>query len=110
MKSAKTARRARRRPSRRSLEKIPGVNLSKVRLRPNPYAERIAQEGLYVQMGRGRPKRILEAGGTTPRSVRFPDRVWLLLERRAKAKGLTLHAALRTAILEWARMSGGERA
>jgi hypothetical protein len=35
--------------------------------------------------------------------VRFPDEIWKLLERRAKAKGPALHAALREAILEWAR-------
>lgn len=103
MKKAKTGRTTPRRPSKRSLEEIPEVDFSKVRVRRNPYAERIAKEGLYVQVGRGRPKRILEAGGTTPRSVRFPDRIWALLERRAKAKGITLHAALREAILAWAR-------
>lgn len=103
MKKAKATKRAHREPSKRSLQEIPEVDFSKVRVRPNPYAERIAKEGLYVQVGRGRPKRILEAGGTTPRSVRFPDRIWALLERRAKAKGISLHAALREAILEWAR-------
>jgi hypothetical protein len=103
MKKAKTSRAAQREPSKRSLEEIPEVDFSKVRMRRNPYAQRIAEEGLVVQVGRGRPKRILEAGRTTPRSVRFPDRIWALLERRAKAKGITLHAALREAILEWAR-------
>jgi hypothetical protein len=33
--------------------------------------------------------------------VRFPDEVWKLLEARAKKRGLTLHAALREAILSW---------
>src|SRR2546425_13167987 len=36
-----------------------------------------------------------------PRSVRFPARVWRHLERRAKAEGLPLHAALRAAVLAW---------
>jgi hypothetical protein len=82
---------------------MPEVDFRKVRVKRNPYARRIAAEGLVVQVGRGRPRRLLESGGTMPRSVRFPGRVWALLERRAKAKGLTLHAALREAILEWAR-------
>ena len=73
------------------------------RLKPNSYARWIAAEGLVVQVGRGRPKRLLESRGTTPRSVRFPEEIWALLERRAELKGLTLHAALREAILEWAR-------
>lgn len=72
-------------------------------MRRNPYARRIAKDGILVQVGRGRPKRLLEVGGTRPRSVRFPDAIWALLEQRAKVKGLTLHAALRQAILEWAR-------
>ena len=99
----KASRRAQREPSRRSLREIPEVDFRKARVKPNPYARRIATEGMVVKVGRGRPKRPLESGRTTPRSVRFPDEVWALLERRAKAKGLTLHAALREAILEWAR-------
>lgn len=99
----KSARRTQRPPSKRSLLEIPEVDFRKVQVRRNPYASRIAAEGLVVQVGRGRPKRLLEAGGTTPRSVRFPPRIWALLERRARAKGLTLHAALREAILDWAR-------
>jgi hypothetical protein len=99
----KANRRAQRPPSKRSLHEIPEVDFRKVRVKPNPYARRIAAEGLVVQVGRGRPTRLLESGRTTPRSVRFPERIWALLERRAKAKGITLHAALREAILEWAR-------
>lgn len=95
--------RAQQPPSRRSLREIPEVDFRTVRVKPNYYTRRIAAEGIAVQVGRGRPKRVLEAGGTTPRSVRFPARIWALLERRAKARGLTLHAALREAILEWAR-------
>ena len=96
-------RRAQREPSKRSLREMPEVDFRTARVRRNPYAARIASEGLVVQVGRGRPKRLLESGGTTPRSVRFSEEVWALLERRARAQGLTLHAALRQAILEWAR-------
>lgn len=92
-----------REPSARSLREIPEVDFRKARLRRNPYARRIAKEGIVVQVGRGRPKRLLEVGGTRPRSVRFPDAIWALLERRARIEGLTLHAALRRAILAWAR-------
>ena len=95
--------RAQRERSKRSLQEMPEVDFRKVRVKRNTYARRISEQGLVVQVGRGRPKRILEAGGTTPRSVRFPERIWVLLERRARAEGITLHAALRQAILEWAR-------
>ena len=96
-------RRAQREPSKRSLREMPEVDFRTVRLKSNRYARRVAAGGLVVQVGRGRPKRLLESGGTTPRSVRFPDEIWALLEQRARAKGLTLHAALRQAILQWAR-------
>ena len=99
----KVSRRMQREPSKQSLHEVPEVDFRKVQVRRNPYAARVVAEGLVVQVGRGRPKRLLESGGTSPRSVRFPDEIWSLLERRAKAKGLTLHAALREAILEWAR-------
>jgi hypothetical protein len=46
-------------------------------------------------------KKLEEVGGTSPRSVRFPDEIWKLIEARAKKKGLSLHAALRKAILDW---------
>lgn len=99
----KVNRKGQRQPSKRSLHEIPEVDFRKVRVKRNPYARRIAAQGLVVQVGRGRPRRLLESGSTTPRSVRFPEKIWALLERRAKARGITLHAALREAILEWAR-------
>jgi len=99
----KVNRKQQREPSKRSLREMPEVDFRTARVKRNPYAARIAARGLSVQVGRGRPRRLLESGGTTPRSVRFPDEIWALLERRAQAKGLTLHAALRQAILEWAR-------
>jgi hypothetical protein len=88
-------------PSEASLREIPEVDFTKARVRMNPYAARVAKKGITVQVGRGRPKKLAEVGGTSPRSVRFPDEVWRLLETRAKRRGLTLHAALREAILAW---------
>ena len=99
----KASRKPQRAPSKASLREMPEVDFSRARVRQNPYAKRIKAEGLVVQVGRGRPQKLLEAGGTVPRSVRFSPAVWALLERRAKAKGLSLHAALREAIVAWAR-------
>jgi hypothetical protein len=90
-----------REPSKASLKDIPEVDFSTARVRKNPYAARIAKEGITVQVGKGRPKKLEEVGGTSPRSVRFPDEIWKLIEARAKENGLTLHAALRKAILDW---------
>lgn len=90
-----------REPSRASVRDIPQIDFSKVIVRRNPYAARIAKEGITIQVGRGRPKKLLEVGGTRPRSVRFPDALWKQIEARAKAQGMTLHAALREAILAW---------
>ena len=81
------------------------MDFKAVRARPNPYAERIAAEGM-VHVRRGRPVKGSETGLTVPRSVRFPKPVWAMLEKRAAAQGMTLHAALRMAILEWATREG----
>jgi hypothetical protein len=80
---------------------IPEVDFTKARVRRSPYASRIAKEGIPVQVGRGRPKKLAEVGGISPRSVRFADEVWRVLEARAKKRSLTLHAALREPSLAW---------
>ena len=96
MKKAKT-----KEQSRASLREIPELDLSKAKVRRNPYARRIASEGISIHVGRGRPKTGVESGPTIPRSVRFPASVWAHLERCAKAEGIPLHAALRAAVLAW---------
>ena len=88
-------------PSKASLREMPEVDLKDGRWRPNPYAARIAREGMTIHVGIGRPKKGEETGPTIPRSVRFPAAVWKLLEERAEAEGMTLHAALRAAIIAW---------
>ncbi len=98
----KKASRATRAPSKRSLLEMPEADFSRG-TRANRFASRIAREGLVVQVGRGRPRKVAEVGVTTPRSVRFPQRVWKLLGQRARKQGLTVHAAMRLAILEWMR-------
>jgi len=97
----KAVKKQRKEPSKASLREMPEIDFSKVQVRSNPYAKRISAEGVTVQIGRGRPRRMFEVGGTIPRSVRFSPAIWALLEKRAKEKGLSLHAALREAILAW---------
>jgi hypothetical protein len=92
-------------PSKGSLKEIPEVDFSKARVRRNHHAARIAKEGITVQIGRGRPKKLDEVGGTSPRSVRFPETVWNVIEATAKKRGISLHAALREAILAWVAAS-----
>jgi len=102
-----TARPAQRRavpergPSRASLREMPEVDLSKGQARHNRYAQRIATEGITLQIGRGRPKRGTESGPTVPRSVRLPEQIWERLAQRAHEEGISLHAALRAAVIEW---------
>ncbi|MBI5497276.1 MAG: hypothetical protein HY904_19840 [Deltaproteobacteria bacterium] len=88
-------------PSKKSLEEIPEIDFSKYQRVPNPYAARIAEEGYTINVTTGRPKKGHETGPTIPRSIRFPASVWERLEERAKADGMTLHAALRAAVLAW---------
>ena len=90
-----------REPSRASLHEVPEVDFEGARVRRNPYAARTAAEGIHV--ARGRPAKGTETGPTVPRSVRFPAKLWKELEAKAKAQGLSLHSALRAAILEWAK-------
>ncbi len=90
-------------PSKASLKEMPEVDFTKARVRKNHHAARIAKEGITVQVGRGRLKKLEEVGGTSPRSVRFPDEVWKIIEARAKKKGFSLHASLREAILAWVK-------
>ena len=96
----KKARKQQREPSRASLREMPEVDFTAAKVRRNPYAERIAAEGI-VQTHLGRPRKGQETGPTVPRSIRFPSPIWKRLEKRAKAQGISLHAALRAAVLEW---------
>ncbi len=99
MKRAKKV--SQREPSAASLEEIAEIDFSAARPKKNRYAMRIAEEGIEIQVGRGRPRKLKEVGGTIPRSVRFPDSIWKSIEKRAKEKGIPLHAALREAIVAW---------
>jgi hypothetical protein len=96
----KKARKQQREPTRASLREMPEVDFRTATVRRNPYAARIAVEGI-VQTHLGRPRKGQETGPTIPRSIRFPVPMWKRLEKRAKAEGITLHAALRAAVLEW---------
>jgi hypothetical protein len=91
-----------REPSRASLKEIPEVDFRAARVRRNPYAALVAAGGI-VHLRRGRPRKGTETGPTVPRSIRFPAPVWKQLQLRARSEGLSLHSALRNAILEWAR-------
>jgi hypothetical protein len=91
-------------PSRASLREIPEPDLS--RAKRNPYSERVRRSGgIVLQVGRGRPKKGEEVGTTVPRSVRFPEKTWKDLERCARKQGISLHAALRLAVLSWLKAS-----
>lgn len=96
-------------PSRRSLREMPEVDFRKAKVRRNPYADRIAAEGISIHAGRGRPKKGTETGPTIPRSVRFPASVWEHLKQCAKAQGMPLHAALRAAVMAWVKEHGDAR-
>ena len=105
----KSRRPSQREPSRASLREMPEIDFTKQKPRPNPFAARIAAEGITIHVARGRPKKGTETGPTIPRSVRFPADVWQHLEQRAKAKGIPLYAALRAAVLAWVKSEGAGR-
>lgn len=105
----KASHRRAKEPSPRSLREMPEVDFKKAKVRRNPYARRIAAEGISIHVGRGRPKKGNETGPTIPRSVRFPASVWEHLEHCAKAEGMPLHAALRAAVMAWVKEHGVPR-
>jgi hypothetical protein len=100
MKKARK-RKSRRAPSKASLEEMPEMVF--VNPRSNRFASRLREEGIVVQIGRGRPRKLLEVGETSPRSLRFPDEIWRAIEKKAKQEKLSVHAALRKAVLEWVK-------
>ena len=90
-------------PSRASLREMPEVNLDKAKVRRNPYALRIAAEGISIHVGRGRPRK----GTETVLPRRAKDLVDLdptitqagdPLLRRESGEG---QAALRAAVMAW---------
>ena len=105
----KATRKKTKEPSRASLREMPEIDFKTAKVRRNPYAPRIAAEGLSIHISRGRPKKGTETGPTIPRSVRFPASVWEHLEQCAKAEGIPLHAALRAAVLAWVQKNGDGR-
>ena len=90
-------------PSAASLREIPEIDFTTAKVRKNPYAARIAKEGFTVRVGKGRPKKGKETGPSITRSVRFPAPVWKKIEVQAKAAGLSPHAALRMAVMDWVK-------
>jgi hypothetical protein len=50
--------------------------------------------------GKGRSRK------TVVRSVRLPEAIWRDVEKRAKAKRLNVHQAMRAALLGWLRRAG----
>ncbi|SRR5882724_10167982 len=88
-----------RRPSRASLREMPEVNVDKAKVRRNSYALQIAAEGISIHAGRGRPRKGNRPD--RPSLGSLPARVWRHLEKRPRAKGIPLHAALRAAVMAW---------
>ena len=87
-------------PSAASLREIPEIDFTKAQvLGRGAVGLRRARALLRAQ--RGRPKKGVHPGGSSPRSIRFSDAMWRDLERCAKRRRITLHALLREVIAEW---------
>jgi hypothetical protein len=88
-------------PSAVSLREMPEADFSRQKWERRPrIAVRIAAEGMTFP-GRGRPRKGQEVGPSVMKSVRFPKVFWNQLEKRARSKNLTAHAAIRVALAEW---------
>lgn len=51
---------------------------------------------------RGRPEQGRDVEPVQAKTVKMPPAFWIALERKAKERGLSLHAAMRAALFEWA--------
>ena len=57
--------------------------------------------GPHVSLRRGRPRKGEKATGTVTKTVKHTPGFWNAMAAKAKAKGLTLHEAMRQALREW---------
>jgi hypothetical protein len=57
--------------------------------------------GPHVSLRRGRPRKGQRAVGTVAKTVKHRPRFWKIMATKAKARGLTLHEAMRQALGEW---------
>jgi hypothetical protein len=87
-------------PSAASLRAIPELDLSKAIVLGRG-AKGLQRARALLKERRGRPHKGVTPSGSIPRSVRFTEQMWRELERRAKRRGMTLHALLREVIAEW---------
>ena len=57
--------------------------------------------GPQVSLRRGRPRKGEKATGTVAKTVKHTPGFWDAMAAKAKAKGLTMHEAMRQALSEW---------
>ncbi len=57
--------------------------------------------GPQISLRRGRPRKGEKAIGTVAKTVKHTPGFWNAMAAKAKAKGLTLHEAMREALREW---------
>jgi hypothetical protein len=88
-------------PSKASLDEIPEMDVKRGLRDPDRFAKSIAEHGFILHTRPGRPKRDEAGGHSSTRTVRFPDAVWDEVQRLAERDGLSMHAAIRQAILNW---------
>jgi len=66
-------------------------------------AEAEAEFGPQVpSLKRGRPAKGVATEPVQVKDVKMPPAFWEVMERKARKSGLSLHAAMRTALYEWA--------
>lgn len=95
--------RAREEPSAESLREIPPLDPeTTISFGRGPEGlRRLRAYQELMQPRPGRPKKGERASGSSGRSVRLPDAVWAELERLADARGVSAHALMRQAIVQW---------
>lgn len=63
----------------------------------------------YARIVRGRPKKGETAIGTSVRSLRLYTPEWAALEAVAEERGMSTHAAMREAVVQWLARAGAKK-
>lgn len=100
----RASKRDQREPSALALREMPALTEEDWKnARPNPYAARIAKEAARQHAKPGRPRKGSAPAPTETVTLRLTAELRKIVEKRAHEEGITLHAALRQAVLAWVK-------
>ncbi|MCL1908969.1 MAG: ribbon-helix-helix domain-containing protein [Holophagaceae bacterium] len=94
-------RRAKADPNALTIEQLSARYEQSVREAEEEYGPHVPSLILHRLPQRGRPKNGKPVEPVKTKSVRMPPAFWDEMQRLASIEGLTVHSAMRTAMIEW---------